>query len=64
MPLEDGKTELLERLFYEKYNRKLVGKELGVVFAMLSEYTWNQSDIVVNNTKLGSDRLRAHASQS
>ena len=29
MQLEDGKTELLERLFYEKYNRKLVGKELG-----------------------------------
>ena len=29
MQLEDGKTELLERLYYEKYNRKLVGKELG-----------------------------------
>jgi len=28
MQLEDGKTELLEQLFYEKYNRKLVGKDL------------------------------------
>jgi len=26
----------------------------GVFFAMLSQYTWNQSDIIINNAKLGS----------
>jgi hypothetical protein len=48
MQLEDGKTELLEQLFYEKYNRKLVGKDLR---QFSSDFKPSVSIPLLNNKK-------------